>query len=66
MPPLQHHPASGAAARTHHSQPTLNACADRKQAEIIFISLLTTDEHRLRALCILILIMWYKLEYNLI
>jgi hypothetical protein len=35
-----------AAASTHHSQPTLSACAKRKKAGIIFISLLTADKHR--------------------
>jgi len=35
-----------AAACTYLSQPMLSACADKKQAGIIFISLLTTDKHR--------------------
>ncbi|MCD4810424.1 MAG: hypothetical protein K8R17_11090 [Methanosarcinales archaeon] len=35
-----------AATSTHLSKPMLSACAKRKQARIISISLLTTDKHR--------------------
>ena len=42
----QHQPTTEATTRTHHYQPMLSAYAERKQAGIISISLLTTDEHR--------------------
>jgi hypothetical protein len=47
MPRRQQSPTTEAADRTPLSKLTLSACAKRKQAGIIPISLLTTDEQQI-------------------
>ncbi|MCD4842726.1 MAG: hypothetical protein K8R08_12130, partial [Methanosarcinales archaeon] len=42
----QHPQTTEATASTHYSQPTLSACAERRQAGISSILLLTTDGRR--------------------